>query len=96
MSLNTLIGDPSVFTETSLSDKVIEIEEKTGIADASATQKGLMSSADFKKINPQIIQNDGDLNNITNIGWYKIVYNPSADKKIASNVPEGILASCWM
>ena len=73
-----------------------KIDLKDCFADIIALDAIKVSGSWFKKINPQIIQNDGDLNNITNMGWYKIVYNPSADKKIASNVPEGILASCWM
>ena len=96
MSLDTLIGDPTVFSEVSLSDKIIEVEEKTGVADASATQKGLMSSTDFKKINPQVLQNNEDLNQITNIGWYRIVFNPSSNVILVSNAPAEIQSSCWM
>lgn len=96
MSLDTLIGDSTVFSEVPLSDKIIEIEGKTGVADASATQKGLMSSIDFKKINPQILQNNEDLNQITSIGWYRIVFNPSSNVILVSNAPEEIQSSCWM
>jgi len=96
MSLDTLIGDSTVFSEVPLSDKIIEIEGKTGVADASATQKGLMSSIDFKKINPQVLQNREDLNQITDIGWYKIVYNVSSNEMLVSNAPTEIQSSCWM
>lgn len=37
---------------------------------ATASADGFMSSTDFKKINPQTIAANTDLNTITNIGWY--------------------------
>ena len=48
-----------------------EREKLAGIVDASATAKGLMSSTDFKKINPQTIAEGTDLDTIKDLGWYK-------------------------
>lgn len=49
-----------------------------GIGSASASAAGLMSAADFKKINPQAIPANADLNNYKTVGWYHCKANATA------------------
>ena len=50
----------------------------TDLANASASAAGLMSAADFKKINAQEIATNSDLNDIKGEGWYCCYTNATA------------------
>ena len=50
----------------------------TDLANASASAAGLMSAADFKKINAQGIATNSDLNDIKGEGWYYCSANTTA------------------
>ena len=79
-----------------ISEAIADLEEKTGqgIELASRDKKGLMSSDDFKKINPQVLSTStNNLNNIRTIGWYRINYDTVTNN---SNIPAVVTTSCFM
>lgn len=96
-TLKTVLGDVSLLPEDKgISEAIADIEEKTGqgIELASKDKEGLMSSDDFKKINPQVLSTStNNLNNIRTIGWYRINYDTVTG---SSNIPAGVTTSCFM
>lgn len=67
-------------------NKTISVSNINGMA--STTNNGLMSSSDFKKINPQSIEANTDLNTITDVGWYYCSTNAIATT--LSNCPVNV------
>ena len=96
-TLKTVLGDVSLLPEDKgISEAIADLEEKTGqgIELASRDKEGLMSSDDFKKINPQVLSTStNNLNNIRTIGWYRINYDTVIG---SSNIPAGVTTSCFM
>lgn len=79
-----------------ISEAIESLEQRTGqdIELASRDNAGLMSSDDFKKINPQVLSTStNNLNNIRTIGWYRINYDTVTG---SSNIPAEVTTSCFM
>ena len=89
ISLKQVLGDYTKIPNGKISEAIKALDEKQiQITDASQTENGLMSSTDFKKINPQVLSKaTDDLNNIKNVGWYKII--PVNDVILVKNIPNG-------
>ena len=101
ITLKDIIGDYTKIPEGKISEAIKTLDEKqVEIGDASATEKGLMSSVDFKKINPQILNRETeDLNTIKTPGWYRILCDESSNVMLVKNVPnfvQGGQDSCWL
>lgn len=101
ITLKDIIGDYTKIPEGKISEAIKALDEKqVEIGDASATEKGLMSSVDFKKINPQILSRETeDLNTIKTPGWYRILCDESSNTMLVKNVPslvQGGQDSCWL
>ena len=63
-------AEANVQSDWNQSDTTADDFIKNKPTNASASAAGLMSAADFKKINPQGIADNTDLNSITADGWY--------------------------
>lgn len=100
ITLKDVIGDYTKLPEGKISEAIKALDEKQiEIGDASETEKGLMSSVDFKKINPQILNKEtDDLNAIKTPGWYRILSDSNASGIIVKNVPNftQVEDSCWL
>ena len=100
ITLKDVIGDYTKLPEGKISEAIKALDEKQiEIGDASATEKGLMSSVDFKKINPQILSKEtDDLNAIKTPGWYRILSDSNASGIIVKNIPNftQVEDSCWL
>lgn len=100
ITLKDVIGDYTKLPEGKISEAIKALDEKQiEIGDASATEKGLMSSVDFKKINPQILSKEtDDLNAIKTPGWYRILSDSNASGIVVKNVPNftQVEDSCWL
>lgn len=96
-TLKTVLGDVSLLPEDKgISEVITQLEQKTGqgIELATRDKEGLMSSNDFKKINPQVLSTStNNLNNIRTIGWYRINYDTVTG---SSNIPAEVTTSCFM
>ena len=69
-TLTLVAGSNVTLTPDATNDKVTIAATDTTYSAATASANGLMTSTDFKKINPQAIASNTDLNTITAIGWY--------------------------
>lgn len=100
ITLKDVIGDYTKLPEGKISEAIKALDEKqVEIGDASATEKGLMSSVDFKKINPQILSKEtDDLNAIKTPGWYRILSDSNASGIVVKNIPNftQVEDSCWL
>lgn len=98
VTLKQILGDYTKIPGEKISEALKTLDQKqVVINDASATEKGLMSSTDFKKINPQILSSaTDDLNEIKTIGWYRVIYDSVNSRILVKNVPSGIQSSCWL
>lgn len=77
-TLTLVAGSNVTLTPDASNDKVTIASTNTTYSAATASANGLMTSTDFKKINPQAIASSTDLNNITAIGWYHCKSNATA------------------
>lgn len=100
ITLKDVIGDYTKLPEGKISEAIKALDEKQiEIGDASATEKGLMSSVDFKKINPQILSKEtDDLNVIKTPGWYRILSDSNDSGIVVKNIPNftQVEDSCWL
>lgn len=100
ITLKDVIGDYTKLPEGKISEAIKALDEKQiEIGDASATEKGLMSSVDFKKINPQILSKEtDDLNAIKTPGWYRILSDSNVSGIVVKNIPNftQVEDSCWL
>lgn len=77
-TLQQILGDVNQLQERleegDLTSSILKVAESSGvgIGEATAEKSGLMSSTDFKKINPVVLQEGDDLNNIKTVGWYRV------------------------
>ena len=82
-TLQQILGDVNELQEKleqgDLTSSILKVAESSGVSigEATAEKSGLMSSTDFKKINPIMLKQGDDLNNVKQIGWYRV----SADVK---------------
>lgn len=100
VTLKQILGDYTKIPGEKISEALKTLDQKqVVINDASATEKGLMSSTDFKKINPQILSSaTSDLNSIKTPGWYRILCSSNNVLQV-QNVPSQIQNgedSCWL
>lgn len=77
-TLQQILGDVNELQEqleqNDLTSSILKVAEVAGtsIDEATTEKSGLMSAIDFKKINPIMLQEGDDLNNIKTIGWYRV------------------------
>lgn len=98
-SLKDTLGNLSTLPKSSISESITYLAQRQGqgIKNATREEDGLMSSIDFKKINPQILSTEeDDLNNIKIIGWYRIIYDTTTQSFLVRNMPAEITSSCYM
>lgn len=98
-SLKDALGNISTLPKSSISESITYLAQRQGqgIENATREKDGLMSSIDFKKINPQVLSTENDdLNNIKTIGWYRIIYDTTTQSFLVRNMPAGITSSCYM
>lgn len=100
VTLKQILGDYTKIPGEKISEALKTLDQKqVVINDASATENGLMSSTDFKKINPQILSSaTSDLNSIKTPGWYRILCSSNNILQV-QNVPSQIQNgedSCWL
>lgn len=100
VTLKQILGDYTKIPEGKISEALKTLDQKqVVINNASATENGLMSSTDFKKINPQILSSaTDDLNAVKTPGWYRILCSSNGILQV-QNVPSQIQNgedSCWL
>ena len=76
-TLQQILGDVNELQEKleqdDLTSSILKVAESNiNIEEATSEKSGLMSSTDFNKINPKILTDEDDLNDIKQIGWYRV------------------------